>query len=115
MEGRTPVPEREKLRLLAAHGASMVLFLSTGLLDDVQRELMAGGYAPDTPTAIVYRASWPDEKVLRCRLDALKETAEAHRIRKTALILVGGFLDGAGMRSKLYDPMFATEYREAET
>ena len=115
VEGRTPVPERERLRSLAAHGASVVLFLSAGLVGDAQRELLAGGYAPDTPAAIVYRASWPDEKILRCRLDALRDTARANGVDRTALILVGGFLGDASGRSKLYDPSFSTGYREAET
>ena len=105
MEGRTPVPEKEKLRLL---------FLSVGLLDGVQRELMAGGYAPETPAAIVYKASWSDEKIFRCRLCDLKETAEKNNVKKTALILVGHFLGDEYARSKLYDPTFTTEFREAE-
>ena len=114
MEGRTPVPEREKIRSLAAHGSTMVLFLSTGLLEGLQAELMAGGYAPDTPVAIVYKASWLEEKQFRCRLCELAETARANNITKTALILVGGFLGDRYERSKLYDPGFTTEFREAE-
>ena len=114
MEGRTPVPEKEKLRLLASHGSTMVLFLSVGLLDGVQTELMAGGYAPETPAAIVYKATWPDEKIFRCRLCDLKETAKKNNVKKTALILVGGFLGDKYERSKLYDPTFTTEFREAE-
>ena len=113
MEGRTPVPQREKLRELAAHGATMVLFLSAGLLDGVERELLAGGYAPETPAAIVYKATWPDEKVLRCTVSTLRETAEANGVGKTALILVGDFLGGNYARSKLYDPTFSTGFREA--
>ena len=92
MEGRTPVPEREKIRALAAHGSTMVLFLSTGLLEGLQSELMAGGYAPETPAAIVYKATWPEEKVFRCRVCDLAQTARENHITKTALILVGGFL-----------------------
>ena len=114
MEGRTPVPEREKIRSLAAHGSTMVLFLSTGLLEGLQAELMAGGYAPETPAAIVYKASWPEEKQFRCRLCELAETARTNNITKTALILVGGFLGDRYERSKLYDPGFTTEFREAE-
>ena len=114
MEGRTPVPEREKIRALAAHGSTMVLFLSTGLLEGLQSELMAGGYAPETPAAIVYKASWPEEKQFRCRLCELAETARANNITKTALILVGGFLGDHYERSKLYVPGFTTEFREAE-
>ena len=113
MEGRTPVPEKEKIRLLAAHQSTMVLFLSTGLLEGLQAELMAGGYAPETPAAIVYKATWPDEKQFRCRLCDLAKTAKANNITKTALIVVGGFLGDSYERSKLYDPGFTTGFREA--
>lgn len=114
MEGRTSVPEREKLRALAAHGSSMVLFLSAGLLDEVQNELMAGGYAPETPAAIIYKATWPEERVFRCHVSDLASTAEQNGVQKTALIVVGGFLGGEYERSKLYDPGFSTEYRKAQ-
>lgn len=114
MEGRTPVPEREKLRALAAHGASMALFLSAGLLERVQAELLAGGYAPDTPAAIVYKASWPEERVFRCRVDELAAVAARNGIRKTALIVVGAFLGEGHARSRLYAPDFSTEFREAQ-
>ena len=114
MEGRTPVPEREKIRSLAAHQSTMVLFLSTGLLEGLQRELMAGGYAPDTPAAIVYKATWPEQRVFRCTVDTLAKTAADNRVTKTALILVGRFLGDQYERSKLYDPTFTTEFREAE-
>ncbi len=113
MEGRTPVPEKEKIRSLAAHQSTMVLFLSTGLLEGLQAELMAGGYAPETPAAIVYKATWPDEKQFRCRLCDLARTAKENNITKTALIVVGGFLGEQYERSKLYDPSFTTEFREA--
>ena len=113
MEGRTPVPEKEKIRLLASHGATMVLFLSTGLVNGLQEELIAGGYAPETPAAIVYKATWPDEKVFRCPLSELARTAKENNLTKTALILVGGFLGDKYDRSKLYDPTFTTEFREA--
>lgn len=113
MEGRTPVPEKEKIRSLAAHQSTMVLFLSTGLLEGLQAELMAGGYAPETPAAIVYKATWPDEKQFRCRLCDLAKTAKENNITKTALIVVGGFLGDKYERSKLYDPTFTTEFREA--
>ena len=111
--GKTPVPEKEGLSALAAHGATMVLFLSTGLLDKVTEELTAGGYSLDTPAAIVYKASWDDEKVCRCTVGTLKQTAEDNGITKTALITVGRFLESEFTRSKLYDPGFSTEYREA--
>lgn len=113
MEGRTPVPPREKIELLAAHGATMVIFLSAGQLEALSARLIAGGYAPDTPAAIVYKATWPDEKVVRTTVDGLAEAARAHGITKTALITVGGFLGDRYDRSKLYDPTFTTEFREA--
>lgn len=113
-EGRTPVPEKEKLSLLAAHGATMVLFLSTGLLKKVQHELLLGGYAPDTPAAIVYKATWEDEKVFRCTVSTLEKTARENGIHQTALITIGRFLDGEYDRSKLYDPSFTHGCREGK-
>lgn len=109
--GRTDVPEGESLRALARHGASMALFLSGALLDRAQEELLAGGCAPDTPAAIVYRATWPDEKVIRCTAGTLAAAGQAAGIRKTALVLVGAFLDAPYEKSRLYDPSFTTEYR----
>lgn len=113
MEGRTPVPGGERLRDLAAHGCTMVLFLSTGLLDAVQEELAAGGYAPETPAAIVYKATWPDELVLRCTVGTLARTAREAGVEHTALVCVGDFLGGGYGRSRLYDPAFTHGYREA--
>lgn len=110
--GRTPVPERESIRSLAAHGATMVLFLSTALTETLQGELLAGGYAAETPTAIVYKATWPEEKIFRCTVGTLHETAEENRLRKTALIVVGGCLGKEYLRSMLYHPDFTTEYRK---
>lgn len=112
MEGRTPVPDREKIRSLAAHEATMVIFLSTGMLKKLQEELMAGGYEADCPAAIVYKASWPDEKVFRCSVSRLYDTAAENNIRKTALIVVGKFLGNDYALSKLYDENFETEYRK---
>ena len=111
MAGRTPVPEREKLSKKASHGCTMVLFLSTGLLEDVERELMEGGYEPDTPAAIVYKATWPEQRVYRCTVSTLARTAKENQVTKTALITVGGFLSGQYERSKLYDPGFTHGYR----
>ena len=113
MAGRTPVPEKESIASFAAHQATMVIFLSTGMLKELSRELIRGGYAPDTPAAIVYKATWPDEKVLRCTVETLEETARAEHVTKTALIIAGRVLDGDYERSKLYDPGFTTEFREA--
>ena len=114
MAGRTPVPERESVASFAKHGSTMVLFLSSSLLDKVQHELLQGEYTEDTPAAIVYKATWPDEKVVRCTVGTLAESAKREGIYKTALILVGGFLGAEYERSKLYDPTFTTEFREAE-
>lgn len=111
MAGRTPVPEGEELRKMASHGCTMVLFLSTGLLEEAERELMAGGYVPDTPAAIVYKATWPEQRVFRCTVSTLARTARAHGVTKTALITVGGFLGNPYERSKLYDPGFTHGYR----
>lgn len=113
MAGRTPVPEKESLRSFASHDCTMVIFLSTGLLEEVSEELIAGGKKPDDPAAIVYKATWPDEKVVHCTVETLAETAKEAGITKTALILVGGFLGDKYERSKLYDPSFTTEFREA--
>ncbi len=112
MEGRTPVPEKEKIRLLAAHNATMVIFLSTGMLKELSAELIAGGYSTDTPAAIVYKATWPDEKVMRCTVGTLNETAKKNGIKKTALITVGRFLGDDYSLSKLYDKTFTTEFRK---
>ena len=106
MAGRTPVPEGEQLRRLAAHGCTMVLFLSTGLLEQVEAELLAGGYAPDTPAAIVYKATWPEERVYHCTVNTLAQTARDNKVTKTALITIGDFLGKDYERSKLYDPNF---------
>ena len=112
MAGRTPVPERESIRKLAAHGASMAVFLSASMIREVQDELLAsGGYQEDTPCAVVYKASWPEEKMIRTTLSGLAEAAEQENITKTALILIGSFLGERYDRSCLYDPGFHTEYR----
>jgi precorrin-4/cobalt-precorrin-4 C11-methyltransferase len=105
MEGRTPVPALEKLRSLATHQASMAIFLSASLIEKVVAELFAGGYNPDTPAAVVYRATWQDEVVLRTTLKNLAERVKASGIKKQALILVGTFLDSKKkhLRSKLYN------------
>ncbi len=111
MAGRTPVPPQEEIEKLAAHGSSMVIFLSTGLLESLQAALIRGGYQEDAPAAIVYKATWPEEKTFRCTVSTLAKTAKENNITKTALITVGGFLQGDYERSKLYDPSFSTEFR----
>lgn len=114
MAGRTPVPEKESIRSFATHGATMAIFLSTGMLKELTAELIAGGYTQDTPAAIVYKATWPDEKVMRGTVGTLAKMAEENHVTKTALILVGGFLGNRYDRSLLYDPGFSHEYRKAE-
>lgn len=113
MEGRTPVPESERIEALAAHGATMVVFLSAGQLEKLSQRLLAGGYAPDTPAAIVYKATWPDERIVHTTVAGLAEAGARAGITKTALITVGGFLEEEYDRSRLYDPSFATGFREA--
>ena len=112
MEGRTPVPESEQIRTLAQHGSSMAVFLSAGMLTELQEELMKGAYTADTPAALVYKASWPEEKVISCTVGTLAENAEKQGIDRTALVLVGEFLSGSPERSRLYDPAFTTGYRK---
>lgn len=114
MAGKTPVPPRESIASFAAHGATMVVFLSAGLTEALQQELLSGGYGPDTPAAIVYKATWPQERVLRCTVGTLHETAQKNDITHTALITVGGFLGEDYARSKLYDPAFTTAFRKGE-
>lgn len=114
VEGRTPVPEKEKLHLLASHQATLVLFLSVGLVDKVVSELLLGGYPEETPVAVVYKATWDDEKVFYCTISTLAQTVKENNITKTALITVGHFLGDSYERSKLYDPTFTTEFRQAK-
>ena len=111
--GRTPVPERESIRSLAAHRATMVLFLSTSLTKRLQEELMAGGYPGNTPVAVVYKATWPEEKIFPCTVQTLHQTVTENGLTKTALIVVGDCLGEAYQRSLLYHPGFTTEFREA--
>ena len=114
MAGRTPVPDSESIEKLAAHGSTMVIFLSTGLLQELTEQLLTGGYTSGTPAAIVYKASWADEKVCHCTVGTLFETAEKNGIKKTALITVGNFLGDDYALSKLYDEGFETEFRKAK-
>lgn len=112
MEGRTPVPESEKLYCLAQHGATMVLFLSSGMAEQVQAALLQGAYTEETPCAIVYKATWPDEKVIRGTVGELCKLTRDYNITKTALIVVGSVLGDDYELSKLYDKHFTTEFRQ---
>ncbi len=114
MAGRTPVPPKESIESFAAHQATMVVFLSTGMLDELSKRLVEGGYSVETPAAIVYKATWDDEKAFICTVGTLAETAKANNITKTALMIIGDVVKcGEYQRSKLYDPTFTTEFREA--
>ena len=114
MAGRTPVPEKEEISKLASHGATMVVFLTSTMLAELSERLIEGGYAPDSPAAIVYKATWPDEKVVKTTVKDIAKAAEENGINKMALIMVGGFLGSEYERSKLYDPSFTHLFREAK-
>ena len=115
MKGRTKVPPRESIESFAAHQASMAIYLSTGMLDELSRRLVAGGYREDTPAALVYKATWPEEEKYICTVKTLAETAREHKITKTALVLVGDVIGHRNYeKSRLYAPDFSTEYRQAK-
>ena len=111
--GRTPVPEGQSIASLAAHQATMVLFLSTSLTEKLQSELLSGGYPGETPVAVVYKATWPEEKIFRCTVDTLHKTVTENGLTKTSLIIVGNCMGDKYVRSLLYHPGFTTEFREA--
>lgn len=115
LEGRTPVPAGENMKSLAAHGASMAVFLSISMADRLQEELLSsGGYDADTPCAVVYKATWEEERKIITRLGDLAETVRKSGIKKTAILLVGGFLGNEYQMSKLYDKTFTTEFRKGQ-
>ena len=111
--GRTPVPQGQSIRELAAHQATMVLFLSTSLTKELQADLLAGGYPGETPVAVVYKATWPEERIFRCTVDTLHKTVTENGLTKTSLIIVGNCMGDKYLRSLLYHPGFTTEFREA--
>ena len=115
MEGKTPVPLRERISELSRHGSSMVLFLSSGMIGELCGELLSGGaYKADTPCCVVYKATWADERVVEGTLSDIADKAESAGIKKTALVLVGDFLGATYEKSLLYDKLFSTEFRKAE-
>lgn len=114
MEGRTPVPADEEIIKLASHKTSLVLFLTSSLIDQLTDKLIEGGYRPDTPAAIVYKATWPDQKIIRTTIAELAKSAKDNNITKTALIMIGDFLSSEYERSKLYDKTFTHEFRKAK-
>lgn len=114
MEGRTPMPAGEKLPDLARHHASMIIFLSIGFMDEMVKQLEEGGYEPTTPAAVVYKASWPDQRIIRGTLQDIAEKVREAGIKKTALTVVGDFLGDDYELSKLYDKSFTTEFRKGK-
>ncbi len=113
MAGRTSVPDRESIASFAAHHATMVIFLSMGLLESLSAELVCGGYEPTAPAAIVYKATWPEEKVVRGQVADLQTMATRHGITKTALVIVGDCLGDDYSLSRLYADDFSTGFRQA--
>ena len=114
MAGRTPVPEKESIESFAKHGATMAIYLSSGMLQELQERLIAGGYSQSTKAAIVYRATWPQEKKFICTVGTLAKTAAENGIDRFAVILVGDVIGKADYSlSKLYDPTFETGYRKS--
>ena len=115
MAGRTAVPEKESIESFAAHKASMAIYLSTGMLDELTERLITGGYTSDTPAALVYKATWKDEQAYVCTLGSLADTAEKYNITKTALVIVGEAVTHRNyMKSRLYASDFETEFRKAK-
>ena len=115
MEGKTKVPDKECIESFAAHQTSMAIYLSAGMLGELCKKLIAGGYRADTPAAIVYKVTWPEEESYICTIGSLEETAAAHGITKTALILVGDVIEHRGYeKTRLYAPDFSTEFRQAK-
>lgn len=110
MEGRTPMPDMERLSELAKHNCTMCIFLSVQDIEKVTAELMTS-YATDTPVAVVYKASWPDEKIVSGTLTDIAQKVRQQDIGKTAMIVVGKVLKKEFERSKLYDGSFAHGYR----
>ena len=115
MEGRTKVPEKESIQSFAAHQASMAIYLSTGMLKELSERLVAGGYRKETPAALVYKATWPEEEAYICTIETLYDTAKEHGITKTALVLVGEIITHQNyIKSRLYAADFSTEFRQAK-
>lgn len=113
MEGKTSVPEKESIQNFASHGSTMAIYLSTGMLGELSRRLIEGGYKPSTPAALVYKATWKDEKKFVCTVGELEKIADENGIRKTALVLVGNVIShGDYAKSRLYAADFETEFRK---
>ncbi|MCR5268187.1 MAG: precorrin-4 C(11)-methyltransferase [Lachnospiraceae bacterium] len=116
LAGRTGVPDGEDMKLLASHHASMAIYLSAGMTEQLSQELIDGGYEEDTPAAIVYKATWDEEKRVLCTVGSLYEAAVRENITKTAIVLIGDAIAHSHYeRSKLYDPAFSTSFRKAKS
>ncbi len=115
MEGRTPVPDREKIRSLAEHQATMCIFLSVHMFGELVQELTEGGYDPDTPVAVVEKASWPDQRIFRGTLTTIADQLKAAGVSRTAMVIVGKVLTGEYEQSRLYAPEFGHMFREAKS
>jgi precorrin-4/cobalt-precorrin-4 C11-methyltransferase len=115
--GRTPVPERERLDLLATHGTTMMVFLSVAMISEVVDDLLRGGYPPTTPVSVVQRATWPDQKIISATLETITEKVWREGVTKTAIICVGSVFGDSGLKaeSKLYDKTFSHGTREADS
>ena len=115
MAGRTGVPEKESIESFASHDSTMAIYLSTGSLGELSERLIAGGYSPDTPAALVYKVTWPDEKKFVCTVADLERVAQENGIRKTAIVLVGKAIASNNYeKSKLYDRTFTTGFRKGK-
>ncbi len=114
LEGRTPVPEKEALARLAQHNATMCIFLSVHMIEEVMAELKKGGYGPDTPAAVVKKASWPDQEIIRGTISTIAASVGAAGIGKTAMIVVGNCLASSYELSRLYAADFSHMYRDAK-
>ena len=114
MSGKTLVPEKESIKSLASHNATMAIYLSASLAKDLQKELLAGGYSEDTPAAACVKVSWDDEKIYRCTVGTIAETTEKNNIKKTCIYIIGDSIDPKSYdKSRLYAADFSTEYRKA--
>ena len=115
MSGKTKVPEKESIRSLASHNATMAIYLSASHSANLQNELICGGYNENTPVAICVKATWDDEKIFRCTVGNLHDTVEKNNIKKTAVFIVGDSINPSNYaKSRLYAPDFSTEFRMAK-
>jgi len=114
MSGKTLVPQKESIRSLASHTATMAIYLSASLADELEKELIEGGYSEDTPAAVCVKVSWDDEKIYRCTVGTIAKTTKENNIRKTCIYIIGDSINPESYeKSRLYAADFSTEYRKA--